>query len=134
MQGGFSAVRRPDQGDLGGALGANEKRRAPVPGAFLQPVRRFGELLDPSLDIALQMVRALVLWYCAQHFAQPFEALRRVARLPKRVLGSLVFRSQVGRHFTTLRIPSKAGPNHNASTMNALRGSNRDGPAEVAWN
>ena len=66
--------------------------------SFLRPCQLIPELLNPSLDIGLQVFRPLMFGDSAQHFLQTFEALSRLSRLPIIRLGLLVFWTDVGRH------------------------------------
>jgi len=66
----LACVRRADQGKLGGAFGADDVRRAATSAVVPGPPELLGQLLDSPLDVALEMVRALVLRHDAEHLAK----------------------------------------------------------------
>ena len=94
----LARVRRPEQWDLCRALGANHQRRTAVRPAPLGSLELFGEFLDATLDVALEMVGPLVLGDHAQHLPQRLQALPGVARLAEGGLGGLVLGREVGGH------------------------------------
>jgi hypothetical protein len=98
MQRRLARVRRPDQRNLRRALGADHDGRAAASPALLGPLQLFGQLLDAPLDVALEMVRPLVLGDHAEHLSQPLQALPRVARLAEGSLRGPVLGREVGWH------------------------------------
>src|SRR5215467_6381837 len=66
--------------------------------ASLGALQLLGQLLDAALDVALEMVRSLVLGDDAEHLPQRFQALSGVARLAERGLCRSVLRREVGGH------------------------------------
>jgi len=66
--------------------------------ASLGPLELFGELLDATLDVALEMVGPLVLREHAQHLPQRLQALPGIACLAQSGLGRPVLRREVGGH------------------------------------
>src|SRR5262245_52751769 len=66
--------------------------------ASLGSLELFRELLDATLDVALEMVGPLVLGEHAQHLPQRLQALQGIARLAQRGLGRPVLRREVGGH------------------------------------
>ena len=91
MERGFPRVRRPDQRDLCRTFRPDHQRRSAVPSALPGAFQFVGEILDTRFDIRLQMLGALMLRDHAQHLAQAFEPLPRVAGLAEGRLGRLVF-------------------------------------------
>jgi hypothetical protein len=102
VQRGLPCVRRPDQRDLRRAFGVNHQRRAAVPSALPGPFQLFGEVLDPALDVCLQVFGALVLGNRAQHLAQPLQTLARVAALAECGFGRLVVGRKIRGHDITV--------------------------------
>jgi hypothetical protein len=98
MQRRLADIRRPDQHDLRRALGPDHQRRTGPCPAPLGPLELFGQLPDAPLDVALEMVRPLVLRDYAEHLSQTLQALSRIARLTERAFRGLVLGREVGRH------------------------------------
>ena len=94
----LARVRRPEQRELRRALGPDHERRPAARPAPLGPLELLGPLLDPPLDVALEVVGPLVLGDHAQHLPEALEPLARVARLAERGLRGPVLGRQVGGH------------------------------------
>ena len=77
---GFSGVRGSEHRNLCGTLRSNDERRSGAGTAPLRTRELLGELLDPRLDVALEMLGALVLGDGAQHLPQALEPFLGLAR------------------------------------------------------
>ena len=98
MQQRLPGIRRPEQRDLRGAFGADHQRGATVPASPARAPEFAGQVLDPRLDVGLQVFGSLVLGNDAQHLPQQLQPLARIAGAAVGGLGRLVLGAQVGGH------------------------------------
>jgi hypothetical protein len=98
MKARLAGVGWTQQRDLRCAFRPHDQRGSAARPTLARPGDVLRQLLDPRLEVGLDVLGALVLGDRAQHLAQAFEPFLRLTRLAIGLLGRLVLRREVGRH------------------------------------
>ena len=102
VQLGLAGVGRADQGDLGRAFAADRVDRALLLAALFGGPDFLGDLLDPALDVALEVIGALVLRNGPKHLLEVLELLRGFAGVAVGLFGLAVDGCEIGGHGSPL--------------------------------